>query len=84
MRYAIGLAAALVVGSAALTTPVLDGRSRARMFRGYDDLDGITQAQRIGATFEIDGDLRAWFQALAEEVIASLDELAAELDDADV
>lgn len=69
---------------AALTTPVLDGRSRARMFRGYDDLDGITQAQRIGATFEIDGDLRAWFQALAEEVIASLDELAAELDDADV
>ena len=54
------------------------------MFRGYDDLDGITQAQRIGATFEIDGDLRAWFQALADEVIASLDELAAELDGADV
>ena len=65
---------------AALTTEVLTEARRGRLFRGYDDLDGITQAQRVGAMFEIDGDLRDWFQALADEVLFSLDELDAELD----
>jgi hypothetical protein len=69
---------------AALTTPVLTEPRRQRLFRGYDDLGGITQAQRVGAMFEIDGDLREWFEALADEVLASLDELEAELDAADV
>lgn len=65
---------------AALTTSVLTQPRRARLFRGYDGLDRITQAQRIGAMFEIDGDLRDWFQVLADEVRASLDELEVELD----
>jgi len=69
---------------AALTTTVLTQARRARLFSGYVDLDGITQAQRIAAMFEIDGDLREWFQALADEVLASLDELDAELDAAGV
>jgi hypothetical protein len=69
---------------AALTTQVLDENRRARLFRGFTALDGIGQAQRIGATLEIDGDLRTWFQELADAVVAALDELAQELDDASV
>jgi hypothetical protein len=69
---------------AALTTSVLTQPRRARLFRGYDGLEGIAQAQRVGAMFEIDGDLRDWFQDLADEVLASLDELEAELDAAGV
>ena len=65
---------------AALTTGSLTQARRGTLFRGYGDLDGITQAQRVGATLELDGDLRDWFQALADEVRASLDELNAELD----
>lgn len=69
---------------AALTTGVLAGNRRVRLFRGFDELDGITQAQRIGATFEIVGDIRDWFQALADAVIAALDEFAANVDGDDV
>lgn len=69
---------------AALTTGVLTEARRGSLFRGYDDLDGITQAQRVGAMLEIDGDLRDWFQTLADEVIASLDEFEAELEAAGV
>jgi len=69
---------------AALTTGVLDEDRRVRLFRGFAALDGIVQAQRIGATLEIDGDLRMWFQALADAVVATLDALADELNVADV
>jgi hypothetical protein len=69
---------------AALTTGVLNEHRRARLFRGFTALDGIEPAQRIGATFEIDGDLRTWFQALADAVVAKLDALAQELDGTDV
>ena len=69
---------------AALTTGVLAGERRARLFRGFNGLDGITQAQRIGATFEIAGDIRVWFQQLAEGVMAALDEFAATPDENDV
>lgn len=69
---------------AALTTGVLAGNRRARLFRGFNELDGITQAQRIGATFEIGGDIRDWFQTLAEAVVAALDGFAATMDENDV
>lgn len=69
---------------AALTTGVLTGNGRVRLFRGFDALDGITQAQRIGATFEVDGDIREWFQRLADAVLTTLDEFAANLDHMDV
>ncbi len=65
---------------AALTTNVLNENRRMRLFRGFEELNGITQAQRIGAMFEVDGDLREWFQSLADLVVASLEELDAELD----
>jgi hypothetical protein len=69
---------------AALTTGALQADGRARLFRGFDALDGITKVQRIGATFEVEGDLRDWFQELADAVITALDEFADELDvDAD-
>lgn len=64
----------------ALTTTVLNENRRRRLFQGYDELDGITQAQRVGATFEVDGDLRDWFDALADQVSAALDAFDAELD----
>lgn len=69
---------------AALTTRVLTGNRRVRLFRGFDELDGITQAQRIGATFEIAGDIRDWFQALADAIVTTLDGFAANVDDDDV
>ena len=69
---------------AALTTGVLAGNRRVRLFQGFDELDGITQAQRIGATFEIAGGFREWFQTLADAVGAALDEFAANVDDEDV
>jgi uncharacterized membrane protein len=66
---------------AALTTGVLTPVLRARLFRGFAELGGIQQVQRIGATFEIDGDLRAWFQELADAVESALDGFAEELDE---
>jgi len=69
---------------AALTTKALGADARAKLFKGYCTLDGITPAQRIGATFEIDGDLRVWFQNLAEATMIALDGFADELDVDDV
>jgi hypothetical protein len=69
---------------AALTTKTLGANARAKLFKGYRTLDGITPMQRIGATFEIGGDLRIWFQELAEATIVALDEFADELDVDDV
>ena len=69
---------------AALTTKVLTDKARTKLFKGYSDLDGIAQAQRIGATFTIDGDLRTWFQDLADATIAALEDFLEELDTEDV
>ena len=69
---------------AALTTGVLTSPGRTKLFKGFASLDGINQTQRIGATFEIDGDLRAWFQSLADIVSATLDGFAEEVDEDDV
>ncbi len=64
--------AALTVGSTLTTT-----ERRKSLFKGYSDLANITKAQRIGATFVIDGNLRKWFQELADRVIDALVEFEA-------
>lgn len=51
---------------------------RKNLFKGYDGLTNISQSQRIGATFIIDGDLREWFQELGEKVITALNVFEAE------
>ncbi len=59
--------AALTVDSTMTTAA-----QRAKLFADYSDLTGITQAQRIGATFVVNTDLRDWFQKLADAVIAEI------------
>ena len=49
---------------------------RAALFKDYETLDKIADKQRIGATFVTEAELRDWFDALAEQAIAHLDELA--------
>jgi hypothetical protein len=61
--------AALTVNSDICTTEALQ-----KLFKGYDRLTDISQAQRIGATFIVTGDLRDWFQELADHVIQALEE----------
>jgi hypothetical protein len=58
---------------AALTTKVLETTGRVSLFTGYNGLDEIVQAQRVGATLPLSGSLRDWFQALADAVISALD-----------
>ena len=48
---------------------------RAALFKGYEGLENITGAQRIGATFLPPEELRAWFDELAGKAIAFIDEL---------
>jgi hypothetical protein len=48
---------------------------REALFKGYNKLGGIEAKQRVGATFIIDGDLRDWFDELADRVIKILDGL---------
>jgi hypothetical protein len=59
----------------ALTQDYDSQQERQKLFEGYDALDGISAEQRIGAGLIISGDLRAWFDALALQAIAYLDEL---------
>ncbi|MEX1030752.1 MAG: hypothetical protein WDZ91_12020 [Paenibacillaceae bacterium] len=64
--------AALTVDST-ICTP----QERTKLFKGYDTLTDITQVQRVGATFIVEGDLRTWFQILAEHVIKALEDFEA-------
>ena len=64
--------ASLTVGTSIASTD-----KRKRLFKGYNDLADITKAQRIGATLVIDGDLRSWFQKLADGVIEALEQFEA-------
>lgn len=52
--------------------------SLAKVFKGYEVLDGIRADQRVGASLIVNGELREWFAALAEQAIAYLDELNGE------
>lgn len=65
---------------AALTvdTTICTNDKRKNLFKGYEGLSSISQSQRIGATFIVDGDLRKWFQELGEQVITALNVFEAE------
>jgi hypothetical protein len=65
--------AALTVGS-----KLNSAAARKKLFKGYNSLADVTKAQRLGATFIIDGSLRDWFQALADLAIEALTEFEAE------
>ena len=62
---------------AALTTGQLAVVGRAKLFKGYDDLDQLEQDQRVGAMLPLTVNLREWFQDLADAVILALDSFAA-------
>lgn len=57
---------------------ISNARKRKKLFKGFSDLEEISMAQRIGATFVIDIDLRDWFQELSENVLEKLTEFEAE------
>lgn len=61
---------------AALTvnSDICTAEERQKLFKGYDELTDISQGQRIGATFIVTGNLRDWFQELADHVIQALNE----------
>ena len=48
---------------------------RKSLFKGYECLDQITAAQRIGATFPPPAELRDWFDELAARAVAYIDEI---------
>jgi hypothetical protein len=48
---------------------------RRKLFKGYGVLDGISAEQRVGAGLIVTGELRHWFDGLALQAIAFLDEL---------
>lgn len=62
----------------ALTKEHDSQEARMRLFKGFDALDGISSNQRVGASLIVSGKLREWFDALASQAIAYLDELQAE------
>ncbi len=47
--------------------------SRKNLFGRYEDIKGIGQKQKIGASFIVDGDLRTWFDQFALNVIQALE-----------
>lgn len=52
--------------------------ARSRLFKGYDVLEGLPAEQRVGASLIVNGEVRAWFDALAMQAIAYLDGLDGE------
>lgn len=48
---------------------------RQALFKDYDRLKGITQGQRVGASFVTPGELRAWFDTIANLASAYIDTL---------
>jgi hypothetical protein len=62
----------------ALTKDHDSQKKRAKLFKGYDALGGIPRDQRVGASLIVSGNLRDWFDSLASQAIAYLDELRAE------
>jgi hypothetical protein len=50
-------------------------KGRIALFKGYDKLKDIKAEQRVGTTFIVNGDLRDWFDNLADHAIAALDSM---------
>lgn len=59
----------------ALTARDDSHEQRQKLFKGFDALGEISPEQRIGAGFIVNGELRAWFDALALQAIGFLEEL---------
>lgn len=52
--------------------------ARKKLFKGYDRLYGLSQDRRVGASLIVEGKVRDWFDSLAAQAIAFLDELETE------
>jgi hypothetical protein len=61
----------------ALTASSDSQAERVKLFKGFDQLDGIAAAQRIGAGLILSGKLRTSIDSLAAKAIAALDEFPA-------
>jgi hypothetical protein len=62
--------------AALAVTSVEDSKERRQaLFKDYDGLKGIRQAQRVGASFVTPGKLRDWFDALAARAIDYIETL---------
>jgi hypothetical protein len=48
---------------------------RQALFKDYDELNGIEQRQRVGASFIMPGELRDWFDTVATRAIAYIETL---------
>lgn len=59
----------------ALTAEHDNQNARKKLFKGYDALEGISSDQRVGASLIVDGEVRDWFDLLAAQATAYLDEL---------
>lgn len=46
---------------------------RKAVFKGYDGLGGLDPHQRIGATFVVDGEMRDYFERLADAALSAID-----------
>ena len=59
----------------ALTSDFNDVDAQKALFKGYNKLEDIDQAQRIGASLIVDGQLRDWFDAIAIKIIDYIEQL---------
>ncbi|WP_163005823.1 hypothetical protein [Pseudomonas viridiflava] len=58
--------------SFALTSEFEMIKARQQLFKNYERITDLDSARRIGACFIVDGDLRSWFETLANDVIIYL------------
>ena len=54
--------------------------ARQSLFKGFGDLSGLNQDQRLGACFVVSPVMREWFEHLANIAVTYLDELGADGD----
>ena len=60
----------------AVTSEEDSQQRRQALFKDYNELKGVRQAQRLGATFVTPGNLRDWFDVLATRAIAYIETLS--------
>ncbi|WP_281947448.1 hypothetical protein [Vibrio parahaemolyticus] len=53
--------------------------ARKGLFKGYGKITGIRAEQRIASTFVVDGQLRDWFEMLAQKIITYISQLDGDL-----
>jgi len=54
--------------------------ARQSLFKGFGDLAGLNQDQRLGACFVVSPGMREWFAQLAKIAVTYLDELGGSSD----